>query len=344
MKNNPEIIYLKYTGDGFLQPTVQRVERSMELRLLRYFVAVAEELNVTRAAEKLHTAQPSLSQQIRQLEGMVGTPLFLRDKHRLKLTEPGRVFLTDAKDILASVENALSHAREAARNEVGTVVLGMIMGPEGMVFSHILPLWLRRSPESPLLLRTMDAPEQIEALLKHEIMAGFLRGPIHSDEIAFETYMREEVVAVIPETWDMAKLDRVPVHELAKMPLISVSEIVAPAVYHLTEEIEAQAGVTFRKGFRSESLITSMNAVASELGFCFFAKYVGGLVPKGVVTRPLDLDPPPTIDLLFAYRKDNQFAALKSLVALVHEHSPFRRESEALAAATPGKAAARRKR
>jgi LysR family hca operon transcriptional activator len=313
----------------------------MELRLLRYFVAVAEELNVTRAAEKLHTAQPSLSQQIRQLEGMVGSPLFLRDKHRLKLTETGRVFLADARDILAAVENALAHAREAARNEVGTVMLGMIMGPEGMVFSHILPLWLRRSPESQLLLRTMDAPEQIEALLKHEIMAGFLRGPIHSDEIAFETYMREEVVAVIPETWELAKLERVPVKELAKMPMIAISERVAPAVYHLTEEIEARAGVKFKTGFCSESLITSMNAVASDLGFCFFAQYVGGLVPKGAVTRPLDLDPPPTIDLLFAYRKDAQFAALKNLVALVHEYSPFRKEAEARASA-PGKGVGRK--
>jgi LysR family hca operon transcriptional activator len=316
----------------------------MELRLLRYFVAVAEELNVTRAAEKLHTAQPSLSQQIRHLEGLIGSPLFLRDKHRLKLTETGRVFLPDAKEILASVENALAHAREAARSEVGTVVLGMIMGPEGMVFSHILPLWLRRAPESQLLLRTMTAPEQIQALLRHEIMAGFLRGPIQSDEIAYETYMRERVVAVIPENWDLAKLERVPVKELAKRPLISISETVAPAVHQLTEEIEAMAGVTFRKGFCSESLITSMNAVASELGFCFFAEYVGGLVPKGAVTRPLDLEPAPTIDLLFAYRKDDQFAALRSLVALVQEHSPFRKQAEAgLVPAVPKKRPTRAK-
>jgi len=90
------------------------VKDLMELRLLRYFAAVAEELNVTRAAEKLHTAQPSLSQQIRQLEGLIGAPLFLRDKHRLKLTETGRVLLPAAKDILASVEKALMQARATA--------------------------------------------------------------------------------------------------------------------------------------------------------------------------------------------------------------------------------------
>ena len=94
----------------------------------------------------------------------MGAPLFHRDKHRLKLTETGRILLTATKDILASVEKALQQARDTARSEVGTIVLGMIPGPEGMVFSHILPLLLR-SPDSQLLLRTMTAPEAIPALL-----------------------------------------------------------------------------------------------------------------------------------------------------------------------------------
>jgi LysR family hca operon transcriptional activator len=298
----------------------------MELRLLRYFTAVAEELNVTRAAEKLHTAQPSLSQQIRQLEGLIGAPLFIRDKHRLKLTETGRVLLPAAKNILASVENAFFQARATARNEVGTIVLGMIPGPEGMVFSHILPLLLRRSPETQLLLRTMTAPEATQALLKREVMAAFLRGPIDSDEIVQEIYMREEMIAVMPESWELARLDPVPVRELAKMPLISISETIAPAVHQATEEIERRAGVKFTRGICSESLMTSMNAVASGLGCCFFSRYVSEIVPKGVVTRTLDLAPPPTLDLLFAYRKDSSCAALESLIALVQEHSPFRKQ------------------
>jgi len=294
----------------------------MELRLLRYFAAVAEELNVTRAAEKLHTAQPSLSQQIRQLEGLVGAPLFHRDKHRLKLTETGRVLLTSTKDILAAVEKALQQARDTARSEVGTIVLGMIPGPEGMVFSHILPLLLLRSPDSQLLLRTMTAPEAIQALLNREIRAAFTRGPIEDDEIAYEVYMREEVVAVLPERSPLARQERVSVEALARLPLICISAAVAPAVHQATEEIEARAGVKFTRGICSESLMTSMNAVASGLGCCFFSKYVEGIVPKGVVARPLDMDPPPTLDLLFAYRKDDQFPALTTLITLVHDHSP----------------------
>ncbi len=304
---------------------------------MRYFAAVAEELNVTRAAERLHTAQPSLSQQIRQLEGLVGAPLFLRDKHRLKLTQTGKVLLPAAKEILALVDKAMAQARASARSEVGTIVLGMIPGPEGMVFSHVLPLLLQRMPDCQVLLRTMTAPEATRALLDREIRAAFTRGPIESDEIAYEVYMREEVVAVMPERWAHSQHDPVQLAALAKLPLISISAEVAPAVHDATEDIERRAGVKFTRGICSESLMTSMNAVASGLGCCFFSEYVAGIVPKGVVTRRIALDPAPTLDLLFAYRKDDTLPALETLIKLVRDHSPFRKAPVQGRVARPGK-------
>jgi LysR family hca operon transcriptional activator len=192
-----------------------------------------------------------------------------------------------------------------------------------MVFSHILPLLLRRSPETQLLLRTMNAPEAIEALLKREIQAGFLRGPIESEDLCSEIYMREQVVVMMPEGWEQARQERVAVASLASQPLISISEAIAPAVHHATDEIERRSGVRLTRGLCSESLMTSMNAVASGLGYCFFSEYVGGIVPKGVVTRHIDLDPAPTLDLLFAYRREEPSAALATLIALVHDHSPY---------------------
>jgi DNA-binding transcriptional LysR family regulator len=170
----------------------------------------------------------------------------------------------------------------------------------------------------------MTAPEQIQALIRREITAGFLRGPLQCDEIASEIYMREDVVVVLPQSCDLARLDRVPVHLLAEMPLIPISHEVAPAVHDVVGEIETRTGVKFKIGFCTENLMTSMNAVASGLGFSFFASYVDEIVPKGVVTRPIDLDPPPTLDLLFAYRKDDRLPALEKLVSLVREHSPKR--------------------
>jgi LysR family transcriptional regulator, hca operon transcriptional activator len=300
----------------------------MELRLLRYFVAVAEELSITRAAEHLHTAQPSLSQQIRQLEDIVGSPLFHRDKHRLRLTESGTTLLPEAKQILAATADAILHARLAARHEAGTISIGMVPGPEGKVFSSLIPLFLRANPDVQLLLRTCTAPEQIQALLKREINVGFLRGPIEEDEIASEIYMREPVVAVIPQSWELAKLDRIPVQELAKMPLISISRAVAPAVHDIVGVIAERAGVQFQMRFCTENLLTSMNAVASGLGFCFFSAYVEEIVPKGVVTRPIDLDPVPQLDLLFAYRRDDTLSPLSNFLSIIREHAPFRVHAE----------------
>ncbi|HUO59956.1 MAG TPA: LysR substrate-binding domain-containing protein [Candidatus Acidoferrales bacterium] len=291
----------------------------MELRLLRYFVAVAEALNVTRAAEQLHTAQPSLSQQIRQLEDMIGGPLFLRDKHRLQLTETGRVLLPEAREILKMTESAIAHARQAALTQRGTITVAMIPGPEGLILCRAIPEFMRTYPDVQVLLRTMTAPEQIGALLKREINVGFLRGPIEHDEIASEVYMREKVVAVIPEIWPISSKEPVPVSELAQLPHISISRQVAPAVHDVSDTIAQLAGVTFRTRLNTENLITSLNAVASNLGFCFFAEYVGGIVPKGVVTRHIDLQPTPQLELLVAYRKDDTLPPLREFLKKVRE-------------------------
>jgi len=296
-------------------------EAPMELRLLRYFVAVAEELNVTRAAERLHTSQPSLSQQIRQLEGLVGVSLFHRDKHHFQLSAAGKVLLKAARDIQAAVADAVVQTQAAARDEVGSMKLGLFAGPEGMVFSQLLPSLLVRCSGLQLSICTMTSPELIEALIRRDLTACFLRGPIHSEEIAWQVYKREEVVIVMPEQWDLARLDRVPPEALATMPWIPISETIAPAVHQVALDIQHRTGVTFPENIRSESLVTSLNAVASRLGFCLFSAYVGELLPKGVVIRPFALDPPPTLDLLFAYRKDVHSHELSTLIALVHERA-----------------------
>lgn len=294
----------------------------MELRLLRYFVAVAEELNVTRAAERLHTAQPNLSQQVRRLEETVGAPLFHRDKHRLRLSEAGKALLPAARGILASVDDALEQARAAARREVSRIVLGIIPGPEGMVLSQFAPLIQGQSPGAHLLVRTMTGPEIVQALLRREITAGFLRGPLEEPELEHDLYMHEEVLVVLPEAWEQARLDRVPLTALAGLPHIPISPAVAPSVARVAEEIQARAGVRFSESFCSENVLTSLNAVSAGLGFCFFATYVKDIVPKGVVTRPLDLDPSPTLDLVFARRRDDRSPALAVLADLVRRHAP----------------------
>ena len=104
----------------------------------------------------------------------------------------------------------MAQARASARSEVGTIVLGMIPGPEGMVFSHVLPLLLQRMPDCQVLLRTMTAPDAIGPCWTGRSGRGS-PGPIESEDLAYEVYMREQVVVMMPESWEQARLERVPV-------------------------------------------------------------------------------------------------------------------------------------
>jgi len=289
----------------------------MELRLLRYFIAVAEELSFTRAAERLRIAQPSLSQQIRQLEGLIGTPLLLRNKHRLLLTEPGRIFLREARNVLTCMDRAVELARQAARAEAGVMTIAMVPGPEGKMFSTVLSTLLRNYPNIQILLRSLTSPEQVAALKRGEINVGFLRGPVEDEEIESEVLVREDVIVVLPTRHALARKKRIPVQELAAVPLVHVARAIAPALHDMVDKIAADAGVRFQSILEAESITTILNAVASGLGFCLHGEYVKRIAPKGVVIRHLDLNPVPKLELVVAYRKDDKLPALAFFLELL---------------------------
>jgi len=291
----------------------------MELRLLRYFVAVAEELNVTRAAERLHTAQPSLSQQIRHLEDMIGAPLFHRRKHHLELTEAGRALLEDSRRILNDTERVLTRARQIGRTEAGAIIIAMVPGPEGKMFTRVLPALLREHPDIKLTLRSLTSPEQILALCHREINLGFLRGPINDDEIASEVVLREDVVAVLPARHPLAARKRIAVADLTELPLVQMSRAIAPAIHDMMNSIAASAGVRFQVLCETENILTLLNAVSAGRGFSLFSAYVEGILPKNVVVRPLALHPTPQHELLIAYRKDDTLPALAYFLGMLRK-------------------------
>ncbi len=301
----------------------------MELRLLRYFVAVAEELNFTHAAERLHTAQPSLSQQIRQLEDYVGTPLLDRDRRRVKLTEAGRVFLREARRLLADADHAVSLARQAARAEAGVITIAIVPGPEGQLFSRVMPLLLhnypdldtvlRSYPDLDIVLRSMSSPEQIAALQKGEINLGLLRGPVEDEAIGFDVISREDVVAVVPADHPLAGQMRIAPRSLAELPLIQLSRSVAPAVHDTMIRIGQAEGVQFRTLLVTENIMTTLNAVAGGIGFTLLAAYVEDILPKNVVVRPLEMERVPQLELLAAYRKDDPLPALAFFLGILRD-------------------------
>jgi len=291
----------------------------MDHRYLRYFIAVAEELSFTRAAERLHTVQPSLSQQIRRLEEIVGTPLFHRDKHRLQLTEAGRIFLQESRAILQYTDRAIALARQAARAEAGYMTIGFVPGTEGKIFPRILPILRAKYPDIELSLRSLTSPQQLEALQNHEINVGFLRPPVDDPEIQSQVIFRNKIVAALPANHSLAKLKRVPVRSLVALPLLQVSRSTAPLLHDKTLEIAEKAGVKFNSILPAENVLMSLSEVASGLGFCLLPDYVREILPPNVIVRQLDCDPEPDIPLLVAHRKDDRLPALAFFLSLLSE-------------------------
>lgn len=291
----------------------------MNHRYLRYFIAVAEELSFTRAAEKLHTVQPSLSQQIRRLEEIVGTPLFHREKHRLHLTEAGRIFLQESRSILQQTSRAIALARQAARAEAGFMTIGFVPGVEGKIFPRILPVLRTKYPDIELSLRTLTSPQQLEALQSREINVGFLRPPVDDPEINSEVILHDKIVVALPANHPLAKHKRVSVRSLVVLPLLQVARTTAPLLHDKSIEIAERAGVTFNSILPADNVLMSLSEIASGLGFCLLPDYVRQFLPPNVVVRPLDCDPEPDIPLIVAYRKDDRLPALAFFLSLLRD-------------------------
>jgi len=293
----------------------------MDLRLLRYFVAVAEELSFTRAAQIVHTAQPSLSKQIQKLEDeIVQTPLFRRDKRHVELTEAGRVFLSEAKSILAASERAISLARYTGFSTAGRIVIGFIPGTEGAILAKVLPELRTQHPELQVFLRDLSSASQILALRNREIDAGFLRGPCEGPDLCRELVLLDPVVVVLPAQHPLAKFDKVPVSLLSELPLVRVALESSPVVHDLPNRITALFGVEFQPGPETDGILSTLSAVEAGLGFSFLPGYAERIRPSNVVTRPLQADDPPEIELYAAYRKDDPNPRLKAFLALLRQH------------------------
>jgi LysR family transcriptional regulator, hca operon transcriptional activator len=297
----------------------------MDLRYLRFFIAVAEEMNFTRAAERLHTVQPSVSRQIHRLEEIVGTPLFHRERHKLGLTQAGRVFLTESRAVLEHVNRAIELARQSARADAGQVAIGFILGTESQIFPRIVPALRHRYPDIELSYRALTEFEQFVALESGSINAAFTAGPIENPAIAAEFVMHQRLVVVLPSHHPLARLKRIPVARLAEFPLIHPTAAMAPNYVTFVDKIAQSAGVQFKRRFEHDNVLSALNSVSIGAGVCLVPDYQKGILPSHLVVRPLDLNPQPSFDLLVAYRKDDRLPALSCFLTVVREcmNKPF---------------------
>jgi len=259
----------------------------MELRHLRYFLAVAEELNFTQAAARLHMAQPPLSVQIRKLEAEVGAELFSRIGRRVTLTEAGKVFLAETRDILARTERSLDLARHAANGQIGHLTIGYNTVAEFKVFPTLVPAFRKEWPNVRFTFRAFEIAQQLEALRRDEVDVGFVWLPFPREEFDVTELTRATLVAVLPAKHRLAAMPTVSVKALSHEPLLMFSRALDPQTHHQIEELFLRSGATMNVALELDSLLSMLNFVAIGSGCALLPDYLQTVSRHGIVYRPL---------------------------------------------------------
>jgi LysR family hca operon transcriptional activator len=286
----------------------------MELRHLRYFVAVAEEGSLTNAAERrLHTAQPSLSRQIRDLEVEVGVKLLERSARGVELTAAGRTFLDHARLALLQVEAAGDAARRAAQPDKAAFVIGFLTGAEVVWLPEVLRILREEQPESEITLSSQSSPDLAGALMRGKVDVAFLRREAQAPGLAFKMLVKEELVAVLPVGHRLAVQDEVSPRDIAGEIYIAPTRA-APVLKATIESYAAKSGITLKPQYDAENLSSAMSLVASTGGITLLPLYAQNLLPSSVVLRRLKGDAP-TIDLVLGYSRSNSSPLLKRFLA-----------------------------
>ena len=291
----------------------------MELRHLRYFVAVAEELHFGRAAERLFIAQPPLSQQIQQLERELGVSLFQRTSRRVQLTPAGEAFLPEARQVLAGLETAANAARRAARGDTGWLGIGFAASATYDLLPAVLHDFREQFPDVDLSLTELNAAEQLAALRERSIHAGFVRPPVVDTEVVVNAVLREPFLVALPETHPLAKRAELALAELAAEAFVSFPERPTPSYAETVRRACEEAGFTPRVAQEVREMQTAISLVAAGLGLALLPASVAFLPRPGLIYRPLR-EPAPRTELAIVSRKLDPSPVLENFLAVVRTH------------------------
>ena len=260
----------------------------MELRQLRYFIAVAEELHFRRAAARLHISQPPLSQQIARLEEELGCRLLSRTRRRVELTPAGEAFLRDARATLEELDVAVATVRRIETGQAGLLRVNFVGSALLSIVPGIIQRFRRGRPEVEIELRERSTLEQLRALNSGIIDVGLVRPPIDPDDaLATEVVMRERTVAAIPSDHPLAKRARIPLRRLAAEPLVLFPREQAPGFHDLLTGRLAATGSSPRVVQYAPEMTTIIGLVAAGIGLSPVPASVAGLGLEGVTYRPL---------------------------------------------------------
>jgi DNA-binding transcriptional LysR family regulator len=290
----------------------------MELRQLRSFIAVAEELHFSRAANRLHLAQSALSRQIQGLEQELKFQLFFRTKRRVQLTSAGTVFLEQARRIFAQLNEGVETAARVAHGRTGWLSVGFVGGATYDVLPAIVRAFRQRSPEVELTLSEMTTTEQLDALREKRVHIGFVRPPVSDEGLALETIMHEPIAVALPRGHRLARRRDIPLRALAREPFILFPHNPKARWGEYMVSLCRQAGFEPKIVQKASEIQTAISLVSAGLGITLVPASVKNIPRKQVVFRQL-AEPNPGADLIAAYRHDDPSPVLRDFLLTVRE-------------------------
>jgi LysR family hca operon transcriptional activator len=290
----------------------------LELRHLRYFVAVAEAGSLTVAAgRKLHTSQPSLSRQIRDLEDEVGAQLLTRKARGIELTPAGRAFLDHARVVLSQVEAAAEAARRIAHPAKPCFSMGFLTGHELTWMPEALRLLHNELPNVDVMISSQYSPLLADGLSKGKIDAAFLRRERGVPDLAFRLLVKEPLLVVLPSDHRLAAHKAINPRDLLGETFVTVSDT-APVLRAVIDNYLKRSRINITPAHEADHLAMGMSLIASTGGVGLLPAYAQNFLPSSVTSRPIKGDTP-TIDLVLGYKKSNHSPILKLLLSRLDE-------------------------
>jgi len=287
----------------------------MELRHLHYFIAVAEELHFSRAAERLHISQPPLSQQIRDLEDELGVKLFERTKRQVQLTEAGKVFLDRSYRVLAQLEQAIAATQQIGRGEVGRLTISFVSSAMYTILPEILRVFREQFPAVELQLHELTTAQQIQALHDKQVDVGIVRSAISEPGLSVECFLPESLVLALPETHPLSTQTQVSLSTLVDESFILFPAKMGPVFYEQIIHSCQQVGFRPKVAQEAVQMETIISLVAAGLGIAIVPTSLQNFHRSGVIYRPLKEEIPNT-GLYLTWRQHDSSPVVRAFLGL----------------------------
>lgn len=295
----------------------------LELRLLRYAIAIAEELHFARAAERLHLSAPSLSKQIKQLEAVLGYELFERKTREVLLTPAGSAFVIEARQALVHAERAVECGEAASRGDTGVLSVGYTPWLDPSFLTAARSAFARLTSNTQMTFHSSSTIDQIDLLLKGSLQAGIVLLPVEAEGLRVHCVWREPLSLALADDHRLVGRQVVSFQDLAEEPMIWFARTINPALHDHLLRCCRKLGFMPTVAHEITSVSESLDLVAANVGVSFVkGSTAAGLSRKGVVFRELAA-PGLAIDIGIAYRGDSRSQALKAFVRLLREQSSF---------------------